>query len=417
MNNFATAQALNDANIEKGGIGYGRIRLSLLFRSIKIILPPQQLGWDVGTFEVNSNTLVTTGYKSLCKIKLRTGGSSGKIPRSQCQRTEQEDGVQWNIPQNNKKYNIRLPVKYRYRSPVVFEFHIASKHGVDAYAVIWLDHLKDNITQDFRIPIWRTDKGTRLTQNHITEHNLKEVIDLKVEELGYLIFTGGFKSGIDPDHKQFIADNNSRETHETWEACFSEGQRNTNIMERTFNTKNNSNDSLVISNRDTLSSRSKHQKQEPDLNRGVTETEKSGLNTKLDEGSSCSPSPITDIDEGSSEMIESNSDFHNGEDNSSVSESSSCFSPSSASRHDKFDEDSILDQGQISENVDSRNPLKQIKLYREKKDILHRTHRGLMQWKPIRNLDFVKNETKFLVRRTLNKSKLQAKQSDLETEV
>jgi hypothetical protein len=31
-----------------GGVGFGRIRISLLFRSIETRLPPNQLGWDVG---------------------------------------------------------------------------------------------------------------------------------------------------------------------------------------------------------------------------------------------------------------------------------------------------------------------------------------------------------------------------------
>ena len=34
-----------------GGIGFGRIRISLLFRSIETRLPPNMLGWDVGTFQ------------------------------------------------------------------------------------------------------------------------------------------------------------------------------------------------------------------------------------------------------------------------------------------------------------------------------------------------------------------------------
>jgi Ca2+-dependent lipid-binding protein len=141
-----------------GGIGFGRIRISLLFRSIETRLPPQQLGWDVGTFEFTSDKILAKEYHMNSKLKLRTGGSSGKISRAQCKKTDEADGVFWDIAKKDGKTNVRLPVKYRYRSPVIFEFHTASKHKADAYAVIWLHHFEDNNEQEVNIPIWKTDK-------------------------------------------------------------------------------------------------------------------------------------------------------------------------------------------------------------------------------------------------------------------
>jgi Ca2+-dependent lipid-binding protein len=61
-----------------GGIGFGRIRISLLFRSVETRLPPQQLGWDVGTFEFTSDKILATGYSTNSKPNLRPGGSTGK---------------------------------------------------------------------------------------------------------------------------------------------------------------------------------------------------------------------------------------------------------------------------------------------------------------------------------------------------
>lgn len=71
-----------------GGIGFGRIRISLLFRSVETRLPPQQLGWDVGTFEFTSDTISTTGYRTISKLKLRTGGSSSKIGGGRCKEVD-----------------------------------------------------------------------------------------------------------------------------------------------------------------------------------------------------------------------------------------------------------------------------------------------------------------------------------------
>lgn len=108
-----------------GGVGFGRIRISLLFRAIETRLPPNMLGWDVGTFEFTSDRILALNYSHHAKIKMRTGGSVGKIPRTGAHRLPEGDGYYWDTSSQDKKKAVRLPVKYRYRSPVVFEFHHA----------------------------------------------------------------------------------------------------------------------------------------------------------------------------------------------------------------------------------------------------------------------------------------------------
>ena len=49
--------------------------------------------------------------------------------------------------------------------------------------------------------------------------------DIRIEEVGRLQFRGRFKAGMDEDHSNFVTDNDSRETQETWEAYHSEGVR------------------------------------------------------------------------------------------------------------------------------------------------------------------------------------------------
>ncbi|KIW44633.1 uncharacterized protein PV06_03088 [Exophiala oligosperma] len=210
-----------------GGIGFGRIRISLLFRSVETRLPPNMLGWDVGTFEFLSSQIIAKGWDHNTKLKLRTGGSVGKIPRERCHKTEAGDGVYFDVsPENN--YHVRLPVKYRYRSPVIFEFHVAGKRGAAAYASIWLQNLVDNEETPIDVPIWKTKNGSRLCQNYITEQNVKAFMDKgleDLEEVGRLQFRGRFKAGMDESHRDFIVDNDTRETFETWECCLAEGVR------------------------------------------------------------------------------------------------------------------------------------------------------------------------------------------------
>lgn len=215
-----------------GGIGFGRVRISLLFRSIETRLPPNMLGWDVGTFEFTSQRILALGYHHHAKLKMRTGGSVGQIGRTQCQNLAEGDGVYWDLTRKDQKNNVRLPVKFRYRSPVVFEFHESGKRGAAAYATIWLHHLVDNTPVDINIPIWTTKMGARLTQNYITEENARIKVTPGLEdlqEIGRLQFRCQFKAGMDEDHAAFVVDNDSRETYETWEACLAEGVRETKV--------------------------------------------------------------------------------------------------------------------------------------------------------------------------------------------
>ena len=244
-----------------GGVGFGRIRISLLFRSVETRLPPQHLGWDVGTFEFTSDRILAIGYNTKSKLKLRTGGSTGKLARTQCQKTEEGDRIHWDIAKKDGKNNVRLPVRYRYHSPVIFEFHAADKHKADAYAVVWLHHLEDNRDEDINVPIWNTNNGMRLTQNYITEANLKDIPDIKIEEIGRLQFRGRFKAGTDEDHSYFATDNDSRETQETWEACHSEGVRETMVTKEMPPAVQELHDQSLTQGRDVLSQADEREKQ------------------------------------------------------------------------------------------------------------------------------------------------------------
>ncbi|KAL8868459.1 MAG: hypothetical protein Q9174_004979, partial [Haloplaca sp. 1 TL-2023] len=207
--------------------GFGRVRISLLFRSVETRLPPNMLGWDVGTFEFTSEKILALNYHAHAKLKMRTGGSSGQIGRAHCHKLQEGDGMFFDIAKKNAKNDVRLPVKFRYRSPVIFEFHTTGHRGAQAYSMVWLHHLVDNTVTDINVPIWTTKNGSRLTQNYITEENAKEPITglEDLQEVGRLQFRCQFKAGMDEDHEHFIVDNDSRETYESWEACLAEGVR------------------------------------------------------------------------------------------------------------------------------------------------------------------------------------------------
>lgn len=409
-----------------GGIGFGRIRISLLFRSVETRLPPTQLGWDVGTFEFTSDKILATGYSQNAKLKMRTGGSTGKIGRVQCKKTDEGDGVFWDISKKDGKSNVRLPVKYRYRSPVVFEFHTAGKRSADAYAVVWLHHLEDNKEENISIPIWKTDKGMRLTQNYITEENFRDIPDLKIEEVGRLQFRGRFKAGTDADHSAFVSDNDSRETQETWEACNSEGVRETIVIKEIPPAVQQLHDQSLTQGRDVLSQADEDEKKKwlskdgtdwsGAFGKDPAEYAQLGGSVRRPRANFLPSAAGRGQREGT--LNQNMSENKDEEDDDDDSDSDSSFSSRSESDLGVQDASSAAPEGEGAngEAGHSNNPVKQLQGYNEKKKGLHRKERGLMQWKPMRNLRFAKNEAKFAVRRTLKKGSLNGRQPDVETE-
>ncbi|THV51712.1 hypothetical protein BGAL_0101g00140 [Botrytis galanthina] len=412
-----------------GGIGFGRVRISVLFRSVETRLPPQQLGWDVGTFEFTSDRISATGYANNSKLKLRTGGSVGKINRTQCRKTEEGDGVYWDLAKKDGKNNIRLPVKYRYRSPIVFEFHVTGKRGADAYAVIWLHKLEDNKAEEIDIPIWKTDKGMRLTQNYITEENFREIPDIEIEEIGRLRFSGRFKAGMDQDHEKFVTDNDSRETQETWEACHSEGVRGNIVTKEIPPVVQQLHDQSLTQGRDVLSQADEDEKakwldqdgrdwsgafgQDP-----AQYVNKGGFGQKYQDADYEASMVRKPRGEGGCVEANLNENMSEYTNTSSTSSDSDSDAESDLGLNDATTRSTIENGGTEGNNGSSHssNPIKQYENYKENSKGLHRKQRGLMQWKPMRNLVFAKDEMKFAARRMKNKTSLSGRQPDVETE-
>lgn len=382
-----------------GGIGFGRIRISLLFRSIETRLPPQQLGWDVGTFMFTSARIAAKDYTHHARIKMRTGGSTGKIGRSACHSFDEGGmtGHYWDLSRaQSGNQPIRLPVKYRYRSPVVFEFHVANKRKADAYAVLWLHELTDNDEREIDIPIYQTVAPARLTQNYITPEmiaagDLPGLDDLR--EIGRLQFAGKFKAGMDESHEAFVADNNSRETFETWEACLAEGVRTRQVEKELPERVQTLHDESLSKGRDVL-------KEAP-------EEEKTRwlAKTGTDWSGAFGDDPANYMDKDGKKRREPGVDapLRDGED-----------PDQDGLTADEDDDDSGSDLGVVDAH-NERNPSpgrqsigtmesgwtagttdtvqSQKDVNKQNKKTEERKQRGLMQWKPARNLKFAKNES------------------------
>lgn len=363
------------------------MRISLLFRSIETRLPPNMLGWDVGTFEFISNRILALNYHSHAKLKMRTGGSTGTIGRTQCRTLEEGDGMFFDIAEKDGKNNVRLPVKHRYRSPVVFEFHTAGKRGAAAYAMIWLHHLVDNEVSDINIPIWTTKNAARLTQNYVTEENIraKETPGLEdLQEVGRLQFRCQFKAGTDEDHEQYVGDNDSRETFETWEACLAEGVRERKVTIELPPKVQELHEKSLTEGRDVLAQADPEEKKKwlakdgQDWSGAFTHDPKAYMDSsgrkRAEPGAQ---RPVHDPHDPSSD-----DDNIDGDSNSSDSESDDLgiqdgSNPASATN---FAGRAEANGG--LENGDGKDDQKRKHVANKKSE--KRKHRGLLQWKPMR---------------------------------
>ncbi|KAL6717455.1 hypothetical protein ACLMJK_005370 [Lecanora helva] len=396
-----------------GGIGFGRVRISLLFRGIETRLPPNMLGWDVGTFEFLSDRILALGYHSNTKLKMRTGGSVGQIPRTECRKLAEGDGMFWDIAKHSGKNNVRLPVKYRYRSPIVFEFHVTGKRGASAYAVIWLHHLVDNTPQDINIPIWTTKNGARLTQNYITEENVKakEIPGLEdLQEVGRLQFRCQFKAGTDEDHERFVVDNDSRETFETWEACLAEGVREKRVTKEMPEKVQELHDKSLTEGRDVLKEAAPE------------EREKWLTKDGQDWSGAFTHDPKAYMDSRGRKRAEPGVDkpVHNphvpSDDDDNVDDDSDSSSDLGLQDADNQGAERVKSNG-TANSTETKDDEKKRDVANKRTE--KRQNRGMLQWKPVRNLAFAKDEAKFSMKKLKHKvtGDLGGREPDVETEV
>ena len=137
-----------------GGIGYGRVRLSVVFRSIQLQAPRELLGWDYGTLEITGpiTSKDLAADLSDLRIKLRTSITRGKM---YSQGTD--SGKQWNSKHDRP---VRLAVRKRYCSCLVIEFR-KNSFGPDktpAFAVLWLKDVPDEEDRTVTLRVWRGHK-------------------------------------------------------------------------------------------------------------------------------------------------------------------------------------------------------------------------------------------------------------------
>ncbi|KAJ5642231.1 hypothetical protein N7490_006231 [Penicillium lividum] len=184
---FKQRSQINDYFSLSGGIGRGRVRISMVFRSIQLQAPRELLGWDYGTLQVtsdiNSNDLAD--YYEGLGLKLHTSFQSGHVR------------VQLNGWSGHQGQPVELAVQQRYCSSLVLEFlennHI--RHHMPAFAILWLKDIPDDEEKIVTLPVWKGDLK-RAEANCELENG---------EKLGHIEVHLKFRPGISDHHNKLAS--------------------------------------------------------------------------------------------------------------------------------------------------------------------------------------------------------------------
>lgn len=113
----------------------------------------------------------------------------------------------------------------------------------------------------------------------------------------------------------------------------------------------------------------------------------------------------------STDSTSSSSDL--GLQDATTNQSSSSAGNGGRAQDGEVDENGVERGGKSREDMDKKEKKQVTKS--DKKD-LHRKQRGLMQWKPMRNLKFAKDEAIYASRKVVGKGKLEGREPTVESE-
>ncbi|KAI3478592.1 hypothetical protein L1887_59437 [Cichorium endivia] len=174
-----------------GGLGYGKIRITLLFRSVELSVPRPLRGWNVGIVEVASIKAMGVPQSLLDKkpahISLETVG--GKVSTDDVDAAEDyesgmgEDAtVSYAFP---LKEPIRLPVRQRYPNSLYISLRTDSRmpgrtHH-HAWAFVPLNRISDETRIQRRLRLFETSDWDRVEQDVLRATSDPELLQTEKE--------------------------------------------------------------------------------------------------------------------------------------------------------------------------------------------------------------------------------------------
>ena len=312
-----------------GGIGYGRARVSIVFRPVELQAPRELLGWEYGTLEITNVAAGDNLPEDLqnTKTKFRSSIASAKMAPDHDHR-----GI-WK-PKHRKNVAF-VPVKKRYRTPLMVEFYRSAvlSDSTPAFAVLWLKDIPDEEEKTMTMQVWKGSKdGIKRARSCVGYQGMDE----NEKPLGELKVTMKFWRGLSGYHKGLAK--------KAQEADLKD------VME-------------------------------------VLDTANDNREGKADDGDEHQLHDDSSRDAG-------NADSSSTSSSSSSSSSSSDADPKAKNGLDRAAsglKDKVMDivGGHHDPDDGRRGPSAQLQDYKAHRKSLHRRHRGLMQWKGVRTMDWM----------------------------
>jgi hypothetical protein len=135
-----------------GGVGFGRVRLSLVWRSVQLQAPPEALGWELGTLEVKPKIEPSSDlHDGLGDLRLKLSTTLGSVKMYPSKKH-----AGWSAPRHNSHW---LAVEKRYSTCLSIRFRNKKILGGNnaAFAVFWLREIPDEEEREIEIPVWKGD--------------------------------------------------------------------------------------------------------------------------------------------------------------------------------------------------------------------------------------------------------------------
>ncbi|KAK7996457.1 hypothetical protein PG989_004497 [Apiospora arundinis] len=380
-----------------GGMGYGRLRVSLVFRSVGVHLPRNMLGWEYGTLAVGPRVGAQDVAADLqgLTMKLDTSLSSGHMyynkpaPVSangplggvaEKEQKQQQHGF-WGTAQGKM---LHLGVRKRYSSPLVIQFRKERRlRGFDsktpiAYAVLWLMDLPDDEETTVTLDVWKGDLK-RASTCALPEDEVGD------EKIGQISLSVRFRRGVGKAHAGLA----HRDPHVA------------NVIE-------------VV---ETGAYQLRQTKTE-----GVPVGSSSGANGGAPPKSSSGKSANT---EGTATAVESTSEDSSDDDNDDTATKKGNDGDDDgyvdAMSNIVGDDDDSGDSGSESDRYlqdeSSRGMRDALRDYRSHAKQTHRRHRGVMQFKGVRTLWWMKHKVGYLQDRVSGKLEHGDRKTVVESEV
>lgn len=390
-----------------GGIGFGRARISMVWRSVEIKLPPNLMGWNYGTLEIRGAVKAKPGLPQELtqhRIKVRTN-----LGRTKMQPSEGH----WEHKGKSGPDDVFLAVRKRYSSSLIIEFRksVVGPDRTEAFAVLWLQELSDEQDETKTLKVW---KGGKKNIHRASSCNEYSGMEEGEQPLGEVEVNVKFWHGLSGYHKAYAAqskNNDMRNVMECLDTITDEkldgrGAGDTELREE--------------HNREgtTATTTNGHDKD------GSSQNEEAKREKKL---------RVHTNDSSSSSPEDSDDDSDTSDDPDAESDSSSNFSlPGFTRRVRNKARDVLRDPaggaadaagvavgggGHNDPDDGRRGPRSQVRDYRDHHKQLHRKHRGVMQWRAAREADHIRGKLGQLKGSVSGLFKHGDKEGGVETEV